>query len=76
MEKPNIGNLIEQVKKSSPKTTIQRIVPLKTKDLEEIQFSFYIEKSLLKDLKQRALNDDESIKATLIKVIEKYLETN
>lgn len=76
MEDKNISSLIKQAKSSSPKKTVQKIAPLKIKDLEETQFSFYIEKSLLKKLKQCALNNDESIKATITKSIENYLETN
>ena len=50
MEKQNMNELINKAKSSNQSKTIQKIVPITTKETEEIQFSFYIEKSLLKKL--------------------------
>ncbi|MDW5288864.1 hypothetical protein [Formosa sp. PL04] len=71
MEKENINDLISKVKSSIQPKTIQKIIPLKknTKE-EEIQFSFYLPKSLLKKIKQKALDENQSIKITINKIIE------
>ena len=62
MEKQNINELINKAKSSNQNKTIQKIVPIVTKEIEEIQFSFYIEKSLLKKLKLTAIQKDTSMK--------------
>ena len=62
MEKQNINELINQAKSSNQNKTIQKIVPVITKETEEVQFSFYIEKELLKKLKLKAIQEDTSMK--------------
>ena len=62
MEKQNMNELINKAKSSNQNKTIQKIVPIVTKEIEEIQFSFYIEKSLLKKLKLTAIQKDTSMK--------------
>ncbi len=76
MEKQNINDLISRAKANNQTKTIQKVIPVKENKREEIQFSFYIDKVLLKKLKQRALNNDESIKNTITTAIENYLKTN
>lgn len=76
MEKQNIKELIQKAKANNLTKTIQKVVPIPTKETNEVQFSFYLDKSLLKNLKQRALNEDESIKNTINKALENYLKTN
>ena len=48
MEKQNINDLINKAKSSNQQKAIQKIVPIVTKEIEEVQFSFYIDKELLK----------------------------
>lgn len=62
MEKQNINELINKAKSNNQQIKIQKIVPIITKEIEEVQFSFYIEKVLLKKLKMKALQNDTSMK--------------
>jgi predicted HicB family RNase H-like nuclease len=62
MENQNINELINKAKSSNQQKTIQKIVPRITKEIEEVQFSFYIDKELLKKLKMKALQEDTSMK--------------
>ncbi|PQJ72776.1 hypothetical protein [Polaribacter butkevichii] len=75
MEKENINDLISKVKSSIQPKTIQKIIPIiKNTKEEEIQFSFYLPKSLLKNIKQKALDENQSIKITINKVLETYFK--
>jgi predicted HicB family RNase H-like nuclease len=76
MKKTDFNNLINKAKASNSTKTIQKITPVSSKTTDETQFSFYIEKELLKKLKLKALNEDESIKNTITRAIKNYLETN
>jgi hypothetical protein len=62
MEKQNINELINKAKSSNQQKMIQKIVPIAIKEIDEVQFSFYIEKDLLKKLKLKALQEDTSMK--------------
>jgi tRNA G26 N,N-dimethylase Trm1 len=62
MEKQNINDLINRAKSSNQQKAIQKIVPVIAKEIEEVQFSFYLEKELLKKLKLKALQEDTSMK--------------
>ena len=73
MEKQNFTDLINKAKTSKTTKTIQKIVPVVTKENEEVQFSFYLDKSLLKKIKQQALNEDVSIKNIINKALENYI---
>jgi len=73
MEKQNFNDLINKAKSSNQTKTVQKIVPIEIKE-EEAQFSFYLNKKLLKKLKQQALNEDQSIKNVINKALENYLE--
>lgn len=74
MEKKSINDLINMAKSSNQQKTIQKIVPVITKEIEEVQFSFYIEKKLLKKLKIRALQDDTSMKQIANDAIKLFLK--
>ena len=76
MEKQNINELINKAKSSNQSKTIQKIVPITTKETEEIQFSFYIEKSLLKKLKLKAIQEDTSMKQLVNNAIKNALKSN
>ncbi|MDO6812253.1 hypothetical protein [Tenacibaculum soleae] len=76
MEKQNLNDLINKAKASNQIKTIQKVIPVSVKETEEVQFSFYLDKNLLKRLKQEALNQDESIKNIINKALENYLEKN
>ena len=76
MEKQNMNELINKAKSSSQSRTIQKIVPITTKGIEEIQFSFYMEKELLKKLKLKAVQEETSLKQLVNNAINSYLTTN
>lgn len=75
MEKQNISDLINKVKSNGQNKTTQKVVPIPKKK-DNVQFSFYIEKSLLKKLKQKALNNDVSIKRIIVNAIENSFKSN
>lgn len=76
MAKQEINSLINDVMASNQKKAIQKVVPVKEKSNSEVQFSFYLEKELLKKIKLQALQEEESIKSIINKALEKYLKTN
>ena len=76
MEKKNFNDLLNKAKTSKQIKTIQKVVPVTIKETDEVQFSFYLDKNLLKKIKQRALNEDDSIKSIINKALENYLEKN
>ncbi|CAM1350985.1 hypothetical protein [Tenacibaculum ascidiaceicola] len=75
MEKQNFNDLINKAKANNQTKTIQKIVPIPAKENEEVQFSFYLDKNLLKKIKQQALNEDKSIKNIINKALENYIKT-
>ena len=76
MEKQNMNELINKAKSSNQNKTIQKIVPITKKEIEEIQFSFYIERSLLKKLKLKAIQEDTSMKQLVNNAIKNALKSN
>ncbi|WFO15834.1 hypothetical protein M601_019240 [Cellulophaga baltica 4] len=75
MEKEKFSSLIDQVKSVRPKEVQQKVIPNKTSKLEnETQFSFYIDKKLLKRLKMTALEQDKSVKDYINESILKNLK--
>lgn len=76
MAKENFNDLISKAKSNNQSKTVQKVIPVKEKVNEEVQFSFYLEKGLLKQIKQKALNEDESIKNLINKALENYLKNN
>lgn len=75
MEKQNFNDLINKAKANNQAKVIQKVVPIPPKENEEVQFSFYLDKNLLKKIKQQALNEDESIKSIINKALENYIKT-
>ncbi|OSY88522.1 hypothetical protein WH52_07155 [Tenacibaculum holothuriorum] len=75
MEKQNFNDLINKAKANNQPKTIQKVVPIPTKETEEVQFSFYLDKNLLKKIKQHALNENKSIKNIINKALENYIKT-
>jgi len=75
MEKQNINDLINKAKSNNQNKKIQKIVPVTTKELDEVQFSFYIEKELLKKLKLKAIHEDTSLKQLVNNAIKKSLKS-
>lgn len=73
MEKQNINELINKAKSSNQNKTIQKIVPVALNETEEVQFSFYIEKELLKKIKLKALEKETSIKQIINEAISNSL---
>ena len=76
MNDNNINDLIEKAKANSNAETIQKVVPIKKKVVDEVQFSFYLNKKVLKKIKLLALNENESIKSIIGKALENYIEKN
>lgn len=62
MESESMNDLINKVKSNNQQNKIQKIVPVSNKEIEEVQFSFYIEKELYKKLKLKAFQEDKSMK--------------
>ena len=73
MEKQNINDLINKAKSSNQQKAIQKIVPIVNKEIEEVQFSFYLEKELLKKLKLKALQEDTSMKQIVNDAVKSFL---
>lgn len=76
MEKQSINELISKAKASGQSKTVQKVIPVKSSQNEEVQFSFYLSKQLLKKVKLKALKEDEKIKTIINKALELYLEVN
>ena len=62
MGSENINDLINQVKSKNQQNQIQKIVPVSSKEIEELQFSFYLERKLYKKLKLKAFQNEISMK--------------
>lgn len=73
MEKNKMSDLINQAKASSLSKTIQKVTPIQFKQEDEIQFSFYLPKKLLREIKMRALEEDLKIKEVINEALQLYL---
>ena len=73
MKSDNINDLINKVKSNNEQNKIQKIVPVSIKEIEEIQFSFYIEKELYKKLKLKAINEEMSMKEIMNEALRKFI---
>lgn len=73
MKSENINDLINQVKSNNEQNIIQKIVPISNKEIEEIQFSFYIEKELYKKLKLKAITQEMSMKEIVNEALRKFI---
>jgi len=73
MEKSDFSKLINQAKEKPVKKVIQKVIPIVFEEVNEVQFSFYIKKILLKQLKVRALEEEQSIKYLINESIKAYL---
>ena len=73
MKSDNINDLINKVKSNNKQNKIQKIVPVSIKEIEEIQFSFYIEKELYKKLKLKSINEEMSMKEIMNEALRKFI---
>ena len=73
MKSDNINDLISKVKSKNEQNKIQKIVPVSIKEIEEIQFSFYIEKELYKKLKLKSINEEMSMKEIMNEALRKFI---
>ena len=73
MKSDNINDLISKVKSNNKQNKIQKIVPVSIKEIEEIQFSFYIEKELYKKLKLKSINEEMSMKEIMNEALRKFI---
>lgn len=76
MEKQHLIDLINKAKANKRNSYVQKVVHAKNITSDEIQFSFYLEKTLLKRLKKHALDNNQSIKKTINKALEIYLKAD
>ncbi len=74
MESESMNDLINKVKSSNNQNQIQKVVPVLSKEIEEVQFSFYIEKELYKKLKLKAFEKDITMKEFLHNAIRNSLD--
>lgn len=74
MESESMNDLINKVKSSNNQNKIQKVVPVLSKEIEEIQFSFYIEKELYKKLKMKAFEKEKSMKEIVNDAIRNSLD--
>ena len=70
MSKIELNSLIAQARASKPDKSIQKEMPI---DKNEKQFSFYIDKTVLRKLKEKALEEDRSVKSIINESILSYL---
>lgn len=75
MEKQNINDLINKVKANNQSKTIQKVVTVDKIENNEIQFSFYLPKPLLKELKDNAFHKNKKIKHVINEALIMYLKT-
>lgn len=75
MEKENISDMISKVMFNNQPKIIQKVIPIKNNDSNEVQFSFYLTKQLLKQIKQRALDENQSIKYIINEALDLYLNS-
>ena len=73
MKSDNINDLINKVKSNNEQSKIQKIVPVSIKEIEETQFSFYIEKELYKKLKLKSINEEISMKEIMNEALRKFI---
>ena len=73
MSKSEFNNLIAKARASKPDKSIQKVVPETSIEKNEKQFSFYIDKTVLRKLKAKALEEDRSIKSIINESILEYL---
>ena len=73
MKSDNINDLISKVKSNNEQNKIQKIVPVSIKEIEEIQFSCYIEKELYKKLKLKSINEEMSMKEIMNEALRKFI---
>ena len=73
MAKQDFSLLIGKAKETQIKAPVQKIVPVKEKKKEEILFSLYIPKEILKKLKMKSAEQDSSLKDLInTAIVEKY----
>jgi tRNA G26 N,N-dimethylase Trm1 len=74
MESKSMNDLINKVKSNNQQNQIQKVVPVLSKEIEEVQFSFYIEKELYKKLKMKAFEKEKSMKEIVNDAIRNSLD--
>lgn len=85
MSKEGFSDLIVKAKASKPEKSIQKVVPEKSISTKKVVpeesinkdakiFSFHIDKTILKKLKAKALEEDRSVKSIINESILNYLK--
>lgn len=74
MESESMNDLINKVKSNNQQNQIQKVVPVLSKEIEEVQFSLYIEKELYKKLKMKAFEKEKSMKEIVNDAIRNSLD--
>lgn len=75
-QKSLIPDLVNKIKSNGQKKPLQKVVPSTSKIADEVQFSFYLEKSKLKQLKQYALDHNMSNKEVINLGIDMVLQND
>lgn len=76
-KKQDFSSLIKKATNTTSNTPKQKVVPVADKfNTDEVQFSFYIKKEMLKRLKIKATIEETSIKSLINHYIEKGLQEN
>jgi len=75
-QKSLIPDLVNKIKSNGQKKPLQKVVPSKSKIADEVQFSFYLDKSKLKRLKLYALDHNMSNKEAINLGIDMVLKTD
>ncbi|MFD0749121.1 hypothetical protein ACFQZS_03145 [Mucilaginibacter calamicampi] len=76
--KNKLGALAGKLKQERPQTPIQQVQPVRAKapKEKEVQFNNWLPKSLIKQVKRFALEQERTIKDVLIEALQHYLKTN
>ncbi len=78
--KKKLGSLADRIRKESPQTPIQQVLPVKalplSADQVEVRFNNWIPKELKKKIKAYGVQHDLSQKAITIQALRDFLEQN
>ncbi|SDS99495.1 hypothetical protein SAMN05192545_2526 [Maribacter dokdonensis] len=74
MSKEEFNDLIVKVQASKPEKSIQKVAPEESINKNAKIFSFHIDKTVLKKLKAKALEEDRSVKSIINESILNYLK--
>ncbi|MEZ2337309.1 MULTISPECIES: hypothetical protein [unclassified Mucilaginibacter] len=79
--KRKLGSLAEKIKKETPQTPIQQVLPVKpmlasTTDLAEVRFNNWIPRDLKRKIKAYGVQHDITQKGITIRALQDFLKNN